>query len=871
MSRLPDISRRSFLKGTVLAGTAAATGAGPRLLFGDLETVIAANPALAVTPLVEDFVPTTCWIGKQDCGIIARRINGRVISLEGQPEHPLNVGALCPKGPAQITALYDPNRVKTPLIRTNAKGQSGTWRRGSWKEALALVAARINETRQKDPKLVLWQKGRSKAKSFYDDAFVKSLGSTKLGHGAYCSDAGYRALEYTIGLHGVLHPDFRETRYLLSWGWNITSGGGNKYCWIVWPRQMLEARERGMKIIQIDPRLRGAGPFADRWLPIRPGTDLALALAFSNVLVAEGYVDGEYLARYTNAATLVKSDGTFVRVDGVPQVWDAARDAPAPLEMASQPAHEGEYTVDAALEGEYTVDGMPVRPAFELYREQIVSYTPEWAANVCGLGADEIRRIAIEFGQNAKIGSTTVVDGVEVPYRPVGIAAYHMSQQELGFQAVRAMLMMTMLVGAPGAVGGQMADKSWKVHKNYTALDEVEVKAPPYEYTLKASRYFPINSGLPGMLAKVMLDPERYGVEELPEVLITHMVNPLVSFPSRRELIESYAKFKFVADISPWLSETADYFADVVLPAATLEKYEGPHSANDQYTDAVALRVPAMAPLFESRGEIDIYLDLTEAVGVLYGEGGYLDELNKSLKLEPPHALPLDKKPKPREIFDHWALAQGIEEGVVHFETKGVYVKGPMKPTKRYGYVTDPPFGGALHRFYGESLLRYRTEMEAKGAEEVYWRDYTPFPTWRSPTLDASPADYDLYLISYKLIEYKQNRAGFMPLLAELAPRQRLDVNPRTARGRGIADGDEVWVESHNAVTGETRRLKTWASYTEAIRPDTVGMPNHFGLWADPRAAGRGPSPNEIYYVGEGYMTNTNDQSFLVKVRVSKA
>ncbi|HKY88835.1 MAG TPA: hypothetical protein VJ141_02570, partial [Candidatus Limnocylindrales bacterium] len=59
--------------------------------------------------------------------------------------------------------------------------------------------------------------------------------------------------------------------------------------------------------------------------------------------------------------------------------------------------------------------------------------------------------------------------------------------------------------------------------------------------------------------------------------------------------------------------------------------------------------------------------------------------------------------------------------------------------------------------------------------------------------------------------------------------------------------------------------------YTEAIRPDTVGMPNHFGLWADPRARERGPSPNEIYYMGEGYMTNTADQSFLVKVRVARA
>lgn len=189
------ITRRRFLQGSALAGTAAGAWAGQRLMFGELESVVATHPALAATPSVEDFVPTTCWIGKQDCGIVARRIDGRVVNLEGQPEHPLNMGRLCPKGKAQITALYDPNRVKTPLIRTNAKGESGTWRRASWKEAIDLVAARVKETRDKDPKLVLWQKGRGKAKSFYDDAFVKSIGATKLGHGTYCSDAGYRALE----------------------------------------------------------------------------------------------------------------------------------------------------------------------------------------------------------------------------------------------------------------------------------------------------------------------------------------------------------------------------------------------------------------------------------------------------------------------------------------------------------------------------------------------------------------------------------------------------------------------------------------------------------------------------------------------------
>ena len=137
--------------------------------------------------------------------------------------------------------------------------------------------------------------------------------------------------------------------------------------------------------------------------------------------------------------------------------------------------------------------------------------------------------------------------------------------------------------------------------------------------------------------------------------------------------------------------------------------------------------------------------------------------------------------------------------------------------------------------------------------------------------MDASPSQFDLYLITYKLIEHKQSRSSFVPLLAEIAKEQHVTINPEAAKARGIEDGDDVWVESHNAVTGETRKLKTKARTTAAIRPDTVGMAHHFGLWTHPWSKDQGPTPNEILYTGEGYVTNTADQSFHVKVRVYKA
>jgi anaerobic selenocysteine-containing dehydrogenase len=859
------LTRRDFVKTSAVAGGVLATSS---LLSGELETLVAASPEKAAAPMSETWIPTTCWIGKQDCGMLARVVNGRVVSLEGHPANPRNQGTLCPKGVGQIMSLYDPNRVKAPLLRTNEKGVSGTWREVSWDEALTLIADKMAEVQAKDPTLLMWQKGRSKAKKFYDEAFVKSSGALKMHHGAFCSDAGYRALEYTIGTHAVLHPDFRDTRYMLAWGWGITSGGGNKTCWLTWPQQLVEAKERGIKVVAIDPRLRSAAHFADEWLPIRPGTDLALALAILNVLVEQGTIDWDYMKTYTNAPFLVQPDGYFSRAEpagdeevGQPLVWDEVSGAAVPY---------GTEDIEPALEGEFTVDGQIVKPSFELFKAHIAEYTPEWAADVTGLPADKIRQIGKDLADNAMIGATVERDGVSIPYRPVGIMTYHIAQQELGFQAVRAMTMISMLLGAVGAVGGQLSDYTWKIHKGYEGLDNIKIKDETNVY-LKNSKFYPINSNNSSLAAKVMLEPEKYGVTQIPEMVIVHMANPLGSFPDYDVNYEAYKKFKFVAVIDPWLSRTADLFADVVLPAATMEKYEGPMSATDQYVDATAMRIPVMDPMFNSRGDIDIYLDLCEKAGILYGDEGYLAQLNKALKLEGEHAIPTDQKPTTREIFDIWAKAQGIEEGIAYFEENGVLVKGPVAATKRYGYATDPPFGGALHRLYGESLLGYQQTMQEMGSDEIYWQDYTALPTWRDLTLEASPEEFDLYLTSFHKIEFKQARTP-IPLLTELAPHQILEMNSKAAQARGLADGETAWIESHNAITGETRRAQVQVRYRESIRPDTVGMSHHYGEYAKhPSLKGNGAAANSLFFTGEGYVANTADQTYLVKVKVEKA
>lgn len=817
--------------------------------------------AEAQKPAAEAWLPTTCWVGKQDCGVLARVVDGRIVKLEGHPDHPRNRGRLCVKGQAQIMSVYDPYRVKAPLLRTNPKGVTGAWKEISWEEALTLAGNKIKEVRARDKRLLIWQKGRSKTEPFYDNAFVNASGATKMGHGAYCSDAAYRAEEYTVAIHGGLHPDFRYCNYLLSWGWNLTGAGGNKFCWITWPQEFVRARERGMKVVTLDPRIRPMGPHADAWLPIRPGTDLAFFLALANVLVAKGYLDQEYLKKNTNSPFLVQGDGYFLKVGDKEQVWDTVTKSIQPYDAPG---------IAPALEGSYTVSGSRVKPAFQIFKEQVAQYTPQWAAPVCDLPAETISQVAEELGENARIGSTIVLDGVELAYRPVGIMAYHVAQQELGFQAFRAATIVFMLLGAVDAVGGMRGEIKRGVHGNFKGLDTIKIKDPPYNVYLKDSKFFPINSANPSIASLAMLDPEKYGVDYTPEVLIIHMTNPVLSFPPQDIFFEAYKKFKFIVAIDPFMSETADYFADVVLPAATIEKYEGPLGVASPYEDATTLRLPPILPLYQSRGDIDIYIDLCEKSGILYGKGGYIDQINSELKLKDADKLDLNTKPAVREIFDRWAKSAGYAEGIAYFEQHGVKVK-PIPVKDLYASLKERTVGGIRHRFYGESLQGYQDVMKKKGVGKLYWQDYTPLPVWRSPTMNQSPAEYNFYLVSFKKIEFKQSRATFNALLNELDPEQRVEINATAARKRGISDGDLVWVESQNAVTGQTKKVKAKARLLEGIRPDTVGMSHHYGLWVHPEAKEKGPTPNSLFFTGEGYVTNTADQSFHVKVKVTKA
>lgn len=125
-----------------------------------------------------------------------------------------------------------------------------------------------------------------------------------------------------------------------------------------------------------------------------------------------------------------------------------------------------------ALEGSYTVDGAAVKTVFEALKEHVAKLTPEWAADICGLTGDQILKVAIDVGENAHIGRTIVIEGMTLPYRPVGMIAYHgLAQPELAFQVGRAPNIIWMLLGATHAVSGHRVAFTLDVSAGFTNLE----------------------------------------------------------------------------------------------------------------------------------------------------------------------------------------------------------------------------------------------------------------------------------------------------------------------------------------------------------------------------------------------------------------
>ncbi|MBA1144704.1 molybdopterin-dependent oxidoreductase [Mesorhizobium neociceri] len=258
--------------------------------------------------------PGFCALCKSRCGATFIVEDGRLTGAAPAPAHPTGK-SLCVKGKAAPEILYHPDRLMTPLKRTNPKGSDEPgWVPVSWEQALSEIGERLRKLRDSHgiesvavstttPSGTALSDGEEWIERLIQVSGTPNWVSTT----EICNWHKDFAHAFTFGT-GLPYPDYGQAELIVLWGFNPSS------VWLDQATQVAAARARGCKILVIDPRRFGFAIGADQWLRVRPGSDGILALGIMRLLIEENSFDDSFLMRWTNAAFLVRDDnGEFLR------------------------------------------------------------------------------------------------------------------------------------------------------------------------------------------------------------------------------------------------------------------------------------------------------------------------------------------------------------------------------------------------------------------------------------------------------------------------------------------------------------------------------------------------------------------------------
>jgi anaerobic selenocysteine-containing dehydrogenase len=322
---MSKISRRDLLQYIGAGGVGVVGG----VLYGES---VQRNVELLIPQVVppEDYSPgiatwynTVCNQCSAGCGISVRTREGKAKKIEGNPVHPINQGRACARGQAGLNALYNPDRIRTPLQLSGEPG-SGEFAEISWDDALTTIGSRIGRLRideQAGRVRLLSGRARGHLHELFAQ-FMSLLGSDHYQQFDFTSPGALRtANEISFGTGVLPYYDIGHADFLLSFGadylgtWLSPVHHGLGY------GQLRQGRAERGRTVQVEPRMSLSGANADEWIPARPGTEGLLALGIAHALVSEGHYDGSdadewtaALSRYSPAAVSRDTDVSVERI-----------------------------------------------------------------------------------------------------------------------------------------------------------------------------------------------------------------------------------------------------------------------------------------------------------------------------------------------------------------------------------------------------------------------------------------------------------------------------------------------------------------------------------------------------------------------------
>ncbi len=265
-------------------------------------------------PSTTQQIHTYCAMCTSRCGVIATVEDGKFTKVNADPDHPN--GCICVKGTAAPEIVYSKDRLRAPMVRTRPKGDANPgWIEITWDQALNLAALRLNDIKQNyGAEAVVFSRATTAGSAAIDfDGWIQRLANAfgspnLLTSNHICTWNRRVGSKYTYGV-GMPTPDFDHASCMLLWGINPQATSPAQ------ARRISRARNRGAKLIVIDPRRNVLAEKADCWLRVKPGTDGELAMAMIHVLIEEKLFDAEFARRWTNAPFLVRGDNGQLLTD----------------------------------------------------------------------------------------------------------------------------------------------------------------------------------------------------------------------------------------------------------------------------------------------------------------------------------------------------------------------------------------------------------------------------------------------------------------------------------------------------------------------------------------------------------------------------
>ncbi|MFQ5439475.1 MAG: molybdopterin dinucleotide binding domain-containing protein, partial [Paracoccaceae bacterium] len=646
-------------------------------------------------------------------------------------------------------------------------------------------------------------------------------------------------------------------------------------------------------------------------------------------------LDVPFLRDRTSSPYLVAPNGFYMRDPDSrkPLIWDEKTGSTVPFDTpGAEPALEGEFSV-AGLEvgpddATWSHDGAACKTAFSHLTEHVKGYSPDWAAGICDVNPEVIRKTALDYLEHAHIGETIEVDGRTLPFRPVAVSlGKTVTNGWGGYECVWSRTVLAVLVGALEVPGGTLgttvrlnrpADNRWSsvvggpdgfmdYPMNATGKDDWQDHPSArhaHQTLVPLAANSPWSQALgPTHLAWMM---QRQNLDHLPkapppDIWFVYRTNPAISFWDTGGISDVMTTFPFTVAFAYTHDET-NHTADVLLPECTdLEGLQliriGGTKYIEQFWDhqGFALRDPASAPQGEARDFTWIATELARRTGMLEEYNGSINRGAAGVRLSGEgYDFSLDpaNAHTHEEIWDRVCRAASAEltdgkecQGLDYYREHGFRTER-FPREQWYLYPKMEAEGLRFELPYQERLLRIGQELGARLHEAgIKWwdrqlKEYEALPHWQDlPALweralekgfGVNIGDFPFWLLTSRSMQYSWGANAGLQVMQEVAANVAghggVIMNPQAARKLGLVEGERVEISSPLAKTEGALVLRN------GIRPDTLLMIGQFDHWKTPYARDLDvPSMNALTPMLMDLTDATGSGADLVRVAIRRA